>query len=204
MAKARKLFPSYGSAVAQAFCHALEREGMVRAFIMGYSREFDRKAVAATSAQLHEMETTIGREALLAMTIEAREQLPRFFGKRRGEEKLDEQQALASDAFFDQFISALGRVKSWTPDEMSEFLRDLDLYVRMGPQHAPARGKARTKSATKREPMPERFPFPDRCALILDPSMMEKARRAADRFHAELARASGKILARTLGMRASR
>ena len=89
MATARKLFPSYGSAVAQAFCHALERDGLVQNFIAGYAQEFDRRAVAATAAQERELETTIGREALLAMTIEVREQLPRFFGKRRGEEKLD-------------------------------------------------------------------------------------------------------------------
>jgi hypothetical protein len=205
MATARKLFPSYGSAVAQAFCHALEREGLVQSFIASYAQEFDRRAVAATAAQEHELETTIGREALLAMTIEVREQLPRFFGKRRGEEKLDAQQAAATDAFFDQFFLTVGRVKRWTPDEMTEFLRDLGLYAHMSPKHTAPRGGAKGKATGRRDAaQPERFPFPDRCALILDPSMMEEARRAADRFHGELVLASGKILARALGIRAAR
>jgi hypothetical protein len=204
MPAARKLFPSYGSAVAQAICHALERDGMVRNFVAAYAREFDRKAVAATTAQAHELEATIGREALLAMIIEVREQLPRFFGKRRGTE-LGDAEVPAADAFFEQLFSTLGRVERWPEEEMAEFLRDLDLYARMSPQHALARGAQRGGSAAgKRAAAPDRFPFPDRCALLLDPSMMEKARRAADRFHGELVRAAGKILARTLGIREAR
>jgi hypothetical protein len=223
MPTARKLFPSYGSAVAQALCHALQRDGMVRNFVAGYAKEFDRSAIAASAAQARDLEITIGREALLAMTIELREQLPRFFGKRRGAvEALAETQSSAADAFFQQYFSALGRVEDWTNEEMAEFLRDLELYARMGPQHAPpqraqvqkdakakaprARGSesARKPASTSAQAPVDRFPFPDRCALLLDPSMMEKARRAADRFHGELIRAAGKLLARTLGMRTAR
>jgi hypothetical protein len=205
MPTARKLFPSYGSAVAQALCQALERDGMVKNFVAGYAREFDRRAVAATAAQARELEATIGREALLAMIIEVREQLPRFFGKRRGVE-LAEPQASAAAAFFDQFFYALGRVERWSAEDMAEFLRDLELYARMSPQHAAAHAARQSgKISARREAAPpERFPFPDRCALLLDPSMMEKARRAADRFHGELVRAAGKILARALGIREAR
>jgi hypothetical protein len=213
MPTSRKLFPSYGSAVAQALCHTLEREGLVRNFVASYAKEFDRKAVAATAARVHELEATIGREALLAMVIEIREQLPRFFGKRRGAE-VGESQAAAAEAFFEQFFYALGRVERWSEEETAEFMRDLDLYSRMGPQHI-ARGAARralgagkaaaSATSTREAAAPvERFPFPDLCALLLDPSMMEKARRAADRFHGELIHAAGKILARTLGMREPR
>lgn len=207
MPTARKLFPSYGGAVAQALCHALERDGLVRNFVVGYAKEFDRKAVAASSARVRELEVTIGREALLAMIIEVREQLPRFFGKRRGA-NLAESEAAAAKAFFEQTFSALGRVEHWSAEEMEEFMRDLELYTRMGPQQpvpvvrATRRGG---KAPAKRESTaPERFPFPDRCALLLDSSMMEKARRAADRFHGELVRAAGKILARALGIREPR
>jgi hypothetical protein len=208
MPAARKLFPSYGGAVAQALCHSLERDGMVRNFVASYAREFDRRAVAASAAQAHELEVTIGREALLAMVIEVREQLPRFFGKRRGV-ALAEAQASAASAFFDQLFSTLGRVERWSEEEMDEFLRDLELYARMGPQHpapkpSPRRVSSAKSGAVRDAAQPERFPFPDRCALLLDPSMMEKARRAADRFHDELVRAAGKILARALGIREAR
>jgi hypothetical protein len=211
MPTSRKLFPSYGSAVAQALCHAVEREGLVRNFVAGYAKDFDRRAVASTAARVHELEATIGREALLAMIIELREQLPRFFGKRRGAE-VGESQAAAAEAFFEQFFYALGRVERWSEEETAEFMRDLDLYARMGPQSV-ATGTARRARATVKSsrmnkataaPTADRFPFPDRCALLLDPSMMEKARRAADRFHGELVRAARKILARTLGMREPR
>lgn len=210
MPAARKLFPSYGSAVAQALCHALERDGLVKHFIAAYSKEFDRRAVAATAAHEHELLTTIGREALLAMTIEVREQLPRFFGKHRGAmEALDETQVSAAAAFFEQYFSALGRVERWSAEEMAEFLRDLELYTRMSPQHSAAQRGAKPAAARKPTSMParptvERFPFPDRCALLLDPSLMEKARRAADRFHGELMRAAGKMMSRALGMREAR
>jgi hypothetical protein len=200
MPTSRKLFPSYGSAAAQALCHALERDGLVRNFVAGYAKEFDRKAVAATAARGRELEATIGREALLAMIIEIREQLPRFFGKRRGAE-LREAEAAAAAAFFEQFFDALGRVERWSAEDAAEFERDLELYSRMGPQRA--RGGETAKAREAATPA-DRFPFPDRCALLLDPSMMEKARRAADRFHGELVRAAEKILARTLGMRESR
>jgi hypothetical protein len=205
MPTARKLFPSYGGAVAQALCHALERDGIVRNFVAGYAREFDRKAVAATAAQARELEAIIGREALLAMIIEVREQLPRFFGKRRGAE-LAEPQASAADAFFDQLFSSVGRAERWSDEETTEFLRDLDLYVRMSPQRPAARQPRKNEkgAATREVARVDRFPFPDRCALLLDPSMMEKARRAADRFHGELVRAAGNILTRTLGMRPAR
>jgi hypothetical protein len=203
MPAARKLFPSYGSAVAQAICHALERDGMVRNFVAGYAREFDRKAVATTAAQAHELEATIGREALLAMIIEVREQLPRFFGKRRGV-VLAEPEAAAANAFFEQLFSTLGRVERWPEEEMAEFLRDLELYARMSPQRAASVGPRSGNAAGKRAAAPDRFPFPDRCALLLDPSMMEKARRASDRFHGELVHAAAKILARTLGIREAR
>jgi len=205
MPTARKLFPSYGSAIAQALCHAVERDGMVKNFVADYAKEFDRRAVAASAAQSRELETTIGREALLAMIIEVREQLPRFFGKRRGVDLVDPQ-ASAAAAFFDQLFYALGRVERWSAEEMAEFRRDLELYARMGPQHIAARGARSSREvAVKRQAASsERFPFPDRCALLLDPSMMEKARRAADCFHGELVRAAGKILARTLGIREAR
>jgi hypothetical protein len=208
MPTSRKLFPSYGSAAAQALCHAVERDGLVRNFVGGYANEFDRKAVAATAARVRELETTIGREALLAMIVEIREQLPRFFGKRRGAE-LDEAQAAAAAAFFEQFFDALGRVEHWSAEDAAEFDRDLELYSRMGPQRTtkgatPLRRGGKTAKAAETAAPADRFPFPDRCALLLDPSMMEKARRAADIFHGELVRAAGKILARTLGMRESR
>ena len=186
MPAARKLFPSYGSAVAQAICHALERDGLVRNFVAGYAREFDRKAVAATAAQAHELEATIGREALLAMIIEVREQLPRFFGKRRGA-VLAEHEAAAADAFFEQLFSTLGRVECWPEEEMAEFLRDLELYARMSPQNAAAGGGLRGGNAAgKRAAAPDRVQ--DRHFLRISRCARDRLRSRND--HRSLGRAT--------------
>ena len=82
--------------------------------------------------QVSELEQTIGREVLLAMTIEVRAQLPRFFGKRRGASLAGDAQA-AADAFFREYFSSLGRAGDWPLEEAAQFQRDLDLYARMSP-----------------------------------------------------------------------
>ena len=195
MPRAPKLFPSYGSALANALARAAWRDGVVRRFILRYAEQNERRAVAANPRQVSELEETIGREVLLAMTIEVRAQLPRFFGKRRGSPFTGDAKA-AADAFFREYFSALGRTGDWPIEEAAEFQRDLDLYARMSPaeQRIRAGGKSRTPTE----------PFADRCAILLDPSMMEKARRASAAFHAELIRATGKILFGVLRIRARR
>jgi hypothetical protein len=195
MPRTPKLFPSYGSAVANALARAAWRDGIVQKFILRYAEANERRAVAANSRQVNELEQTIGREVLLAMTIEVRAQLPRFFGKRRGT-ALTGDAWLAVDAFFREYFSALGRAGDWPPEEASQFQRDLELYARMSP------GKQKIRSGDKNQTPTE--PFADRCAILLDPSMMEKARRAAAAFHAEIVRATEKILFGILRLRASR
>jgi hypothetical protein len=38
-------------------------------------------------------------------------------------------------------------------------------------------------------------PFADRCAMLLDPSLMEKARAAASELHSELEKIASRVLA---------
>ena len=45
MARSRKLFPSYGSALAASILTMLEREGVVHAFVSGYVAEYDRRGI---------------------------------------------------------------------------------------------------------------------------------------------------------------
>jgi hypothetical protein len=195
MPRAQKLFPSYGSAVANALARAAWRDGIVRKFILRYAEQNERRAVAANPRQVGELEQTIGREVLLAMTIEVRAQLPRFFGKRRGA-PLTGDEWFAADAFFREYFSALGHAGDWPLEETAQFQRDLELYARMSPGEQKTRAGGKLKTPTE--------PFADRCAILLDPSMMEKARRAAAGFHAEMVRATGKILSGVLRLRARR
>ncbi len=195
MPRAPKLFPSYGSAVANALARVAWRDGVVREFILRYAEQNERRAVAANPRQISELEETIGREVLLAMTLEVRAQLPRFFGKRRGA-ALTGDAWFAADAFFREYFSALGRAGDWPLEEAAQFQRDLEIYARMSPSEQEARAGGKNKTPTE--------PFADRCAILLDPSMMEKARRAAAGFHAEMVRATAKLLFGILRLRSRR
>ncbi len=68
-------------------------------------------------------------------------------------------------------LAALARGLHWSEAEAKEFRRDLDFYA-----HAPSSA------------------FADRCALLLDPSMLEQARRAAVQFQVEVENTAGRLL----------
>ena len=75
-----------------------------------------------------------------------------------------------------------------------EFLRDLEIYSQLAAP--PDKSAGSRRAASKAEGA-----FVDRCALLLDPSMFENARRAALRFQGEVERATDKILTAILRRR---
>jgi hypothetical protein len=81
--------------------------------------------------------------------------------------------------FREQFFAALSQALRWTPDDLAEFSRDYDLYqtiaARVGDVQTPRGAKGAVTG-----------PFVDRCGLLVDPSMLEQARRAAGKFQAQL------------------
>ncbi len=64
------------------------------------------------------------------------------------------------------------------PSETQMFRRDLEMYRRWGQRPAAAVSAGRAGES----------PFRDRCALLLDPAMMEQARRGAADFESEILR----------------
>ncbi len=99
MARARKLFPIYGSALANNMFTAVGRGRLVANFVAAYVAEYNRPGILGGASRDRELAETIGREAMLAMINEVPQVLPRFFGKqRRAALKAEEKEAM--DAFF--------------------------------------------------------------------------------------------------------
>ena len=192
MARARKLFPIYGSSLANNMFTALARGRVVDKFVSAYVAQYDRRGILGGPARDRELAETIGREIVLAMTYEVHQVLPRFFGKKQYKAlKGDEKEAM--DAFIRELMGALGRVWNWNGEDRVQFRRDLKLYSEFaGPSPKLANARKRGK-VRKDDP-----PFVGRVALLLDPSILDQARGAARRFHGEVARLAQKLLRQTL------
>jgi hypothetical protein len=193
MARARKLFPIYGSSLANNMLAALERGAVVANFVASYVDEYDRHGILGGPARDRELAETIGREVVLAMVLEVPKRLPRFFGKTpRGRFTESEKQAM--DAFFQEWLAALGRAWNWKAEDRRQFHRDFDLYSDFGARQASDDSARKRGKAPREDP-----PFVGRVALLLDPSMLDQARRATRKFYGEVERLAQKLLRQTLG-----
>jgi predicted neuraminidase len=170
----------------------LKRGGVVDGFVAAYVAEYDRRGILGGPSRDRELAETIGREAVLAMIHEVWLLLPRFFGKRQGA-ALTEEEKEATDAFFLELFAALGRAWSWKAEDRRQFGRDLELYAEVAVR--PARVMNPRKRGKVQE---EESPFVGRVALLLDPSMLDQARRAARKFHGDIRRLAQKLLRQTL------
>jgi hypothetical protein len=171
---------------------ALSRGRLVDHFVAAYVAEYCRQGILGGPSRDRELTETIGREAMLAMIQEVPQMLPRFFGKQKHAALKDEEKK-AMDAFFLELLAALGRAWKWNAEDRRQFGRDLDLYSESAvrPANARKRGKVREEDS----------PFVGRVALLLDPSMLDQARRAARKFHDEVRRLARKVLTQTLHSR---
>jgi predicted RNA-binding Zn ribbon-like protein len=192
MARARKLFPIYGSALANNLLSAIERDRVVDHFVAAYVADCDRRGILGGPARERELAETIGREILLAMIVEVREVLPNFFGKKQ-KNKLKSEEMEAINAFSRELQAALARAQNWNAEDRRQFRRDLSLYSDFS-----ARQEVAAKNRKKGKTPDEEAPFIARVALLLDPSMLEQARRAARKFHSGVGLLARKLLRQTL------
>jgi len=195
MARARKLFPIYGSALANNMFAALGRGRLIGHFVASYVAEYDRRGILGGPSRDRELAETIGREAVLAMIHEIPQLLPRFFGKKQPARLRDEERQ-AMDAFFVELMAATGRVWKWNGEDRRQFSHDLHLYSEFA-----ARSDRMAKDRKRTKVREEDPPFVGRVALLLDPSMLDQARRAARKFHGEVRRLAQKTLTATLHSR---
>jgi hypothetical protein len=103
-------------------------------------------------------------------------------------------QAETLNLFREEFFLALGSSMRWSKEEFAEFARDYDLY-----QMIESRAGATQSSLAAKGPAAG--PFVDRCGLLVDPSMLEQARRAAGRFQAQLDTAAEGVLKKVFSRR---
>src|SRR5271169_5379481 len=188
MARARKLFPIYGSALANNMLSVLVHDRIVADFLAAYVADYDRRGILGGSARDRELAETMGREILLAMIVEVREALPIFFAKKQ-KNKLKSDEMEAIDAFSRELLAALARAQNWNGEDRRQFRRDLSLYSDFN-----ARQEVAAKSRKRGKTPEEEAPFIARVALLLDPSMLEQSRRAARKFHGGLGQLARKLL----------
>jgi hypothetical protein len=193
MARARKLFPIYGSTLANHMLKALVAERVVDRFVAAYVAAYGRDGILGGPARDRELAETIGREIILTLIVEVHEALPGFFGKKL-KSKLKSEELEVIDAFSMELVAALGRAQNWNAEDRTQFQRDLARYTEFHVSRVKSAGARRRGKLPEEEP-----PFVARVALLLDPSMLEEARRAARKFHGELGQLARKLLRKTLG-----
>ena len=191
---------------------ALDRDEMVARFLDVYAAQNRRPGRADHPVFYRDQLATIRRESILAMVQRIEAALParlkvsvtvrganrpRKAKKGKKSEKTKHARNAAMelaipflDLFREEFFVALGRSLDWTDRDAEEFWRDLELYEQLAAREPrrPAQRASRTAASG---------PFVDRVAMLLDPSLMEQARRAAGAFQLELNAAADRILRKT-------
>src|SRR5580704_14852565 len=193
MARARKLFPIYGSALANNMLSGIQRDRVVDRFVAAYVAQHDRRGILGGPARERELAETMGREILLAMIVGVQEALPAFFGRKQ-KTKLKSEETEVFDAFFRELLAALARAQNWNGEDRRQFRRDLALYSDFR-----ARRQKAANSRKKGKLPDEEAPFIARVALLLDPSMLEQARRSARKFYGNIGQMARRHLRKTLG-----
>jgi hypothetical protein len=200
----------------------LDHNEMVGRFLDLYAAEHRRPGRADQPAFYREQLQMIRRESILATVLRIETALPSHLKvnvtvraakstpkskKGRGGTKSARTKSKRKNAglelaipfldlFREEFFVALGQSLDWSEGDAQEFWRDLELYEKLMSREPP-RAAGRVSRA------PASGPFVDRVALLLDPSLMEQARRAAGRFQLELHGAADRVLRKVFSRRRS-
>ncbi len=190
----------------------LDRNEMVARFLDMYAAEHRRPGRADQPSFYREQLQMIRRESILAAVLRIEAALPSRLkvsvkvrgGRRPPQKKKPGHKASRSksrhrttgldmaipflDLFLEEFLVALGQTLGWSEEDAQEFWRDLELYEMLA-----AREPSRRTGASG--------PFVDRVALLLDPSLMEQARRAAGKFQLEINAAADRVLRKIFSRR---
>src|SRR5580704_16596685 len=128
----RKLFITHAHELANRLVHTLAPQGMISRFVHAYAERHNRRKLTGDPVRLRELETTIGREALLAIAVEIRRLVPRAF--KAGRSAPGAEELSLAQTFFSEFVAAAGRSLEWPAAEVRSetqaFARDLELYWR--------------------------------------------------------------------------
>lgn len=199
---------------AIALVRTLDRGEMVEKFLDVYAAENRRPGRADHPGHYREQLETIRREAILTLVLRIEASLPKRLkvhvpvramraqrqskGNARSRKPVRKRDAWEFsipilDLFREEFFTALGQALEWTERDAEEFWRDLELYEKL-------RAVTQKRSGRSTRAVPA-GPFVDRVAFLLDPSLMEQARRASAKFESELDAAADRVLRAVLSRR---
>ena len=178
MARGRQSTTNAAAELARQLHQALQRERIVPRFVDSYVVENERQALQVHALMYGDLLALLQREALLALSARALEIIcdePRAQGGAKPKPMPRRGAAL----FRKEFLGALVRQQGWTVGEALDFQRDFQLYEEL---------LARTLQLRRgRKPFEAaNHPYVDRCAFLLDPSFLEKARLAATKTLASI------------------
>jgi hypothetical protein len=178
--------------LAKQLVHALKTGRVASAFLESYAKQFDRPEATAHPERRRELETMLEREMLLAMAAHiarTTEIIARAHRTSRAPQpKIDPAK------FLRDLLAGIASGSNWTAGDAMEFRSDLEIY-----RHLSAVVAARAL-ATRARIVPA-GPFVDRCAILLDPSMIENASRAAGKLLLQLEAQSEKLFQEVLNQK---
>ncbi len=193
MAVTRELAALRAREAVRLLLGALQESRMVARFVDAYAATHNRRGLTAHPAAHRDLLLHLRRESLLALCAGLSAALPRRI-TGRAVKQLKPADAEAADAFRAEFFVQLAAALKWSSEELEDFWSDLDVYSQIAArQAAPMRSGSASRGAVG--------PFVDRCALLLDPSMFEQARRAAGKFLSELDALAEKTLKQAFAAR---
>jgi len=182
--------------LAKQLLHALKTGRIASAFLESYAKQFDRPEATAHPERRRELEVMLDREMLLAMTahiartteINARGRRTSFRTSRSSKSSVE------PATFLRDLVAFLAKESNWTAGDAMEFRGDLEIYRRLAAVIA-------ARSSATRSRIVVAGPFVDRCAILLDPSMIENASRAAGKLLLQLEALADKLFLESTRLR---
>lgn len=161
--------------VARAVVGLVLDEERAARFVHAYSTDYRRAGIAGETERKAEFLAAIERESLLLVATRIERTLPQVVGSRFSRQAQGE----VAPRFREAYLTFLGGSLAWDNDEREAFRKDLAMYLRLADREGRRLGPRRGQ-------VPAAGAFVDRCAFLVDPSMMTQAREAAARYQAEL------------------
>ncbi len=176
--------------LAKELLHALKTGRVASTFLESYAKQFDRPEATAHPERRRELEAMLDREMLLAMASHIA-RVADINSRRNSSRRAPRTRNSDPAIFLRDLVAAIAKESNWTAGDAMEFRGDMEIYRRLTAAVA-------SRASTTRSRIVVAGPFVDRCAILLDPSMIENASRAAGKLLLQLESQSEKLLEEVL------
>lgn len=201
----------------------IDRNETIQRFLDMYAAQYRRPGRADQPWHYREQVETIRRETILALVLRIEAALPKRLNvhvsvrgaapaKKSAKNKKGKKAAKVKkpsagmdlaipllDLFREEFFVALGQALEWNDEDAHAFWRDLELYETLSA--AAAQRNASRSRAVRGQAPAATGPFVDRVGFLLDPSLMDQARREAAKFLIEINGIADQILRKAFAPR---